>query len=93
MPRKAGEIEQGTAALQGKPELLVVDEEVATTNADIETQTRDFISKQLCKHYKGEALEDFIIHFLAYVPWVIQLTHITSAHLAPLFPFRHLPRS
>ncbi|MBA7711568.1 hypothetical protein ES703_120534 [subsurface metagenome] len=51
-------------ALEGKREPLVVEEEIATITADIETQTRDFILKQLYKRYKGEALEGFVIHLL-----------------------------
>jgi len=30
----------------------------------IETQTKDFVLKQLYKNYKGEALEGFIVHLL-----------------------------
>jgi len=57
-------VDEFIAALEGKPGPLVVEEEVATITADIETQTRDFILKQLYKHYKGEALEEFVIHLL-----------------------------
>jgi restriction system protein len=57
------------AALEGKPELkesvvLEETEEVATIIEDVETQTKDFILKQLYKNYKGEALEIFIVHLL-----------------------------
>jgi restriction system protein len=51
------------AALEGEAP-PVVDEEVATITEDIEAQTRDFILKQLSRHYKGEALEGFVIHLL-----------------------------
>lgn len=57
------------AALEGKPELKeteVEDEtkELATITEDVETQTKDFVLKQLYKNYKGAALEIFIVHLL-----------------------------
>lgn len=52
------------AALEGGPEPTEPDEETAIITEGIETQTRDFILKQLYKHYKGEALEDLIVHLL-----------------------------
>ena len=57
------------AALEGKPEskestLGEETEEVATIAEDVETQTEDFVLKQLYKNYKGEALELFIVHLL-----------------------------
>ena len=39
-------------------------EEIATIMEDVETQTQDFILKQLNSNYKGEALEVFIVHLL-----------------------------
>jgi restriction system protein len=39
-------------------------EELALITEDIETQTKDFILKQLYKNYKGEALEGFVVHLL-----------------------------
>ncbi len=57
------------AALEGKPEseepaLGEETEEVATIAEDVETQTKDFVLKQLGRNYKGEALEVFIVHLL-----------------------------
>lgn len=57
------------AALEGKPEskesaLEEETKEVATIAEAVETQTKDFILKQLYKNYKGEALEVFIVHLL-----------------------------
>jgi restriction system protein len=57
------------AALEGKhkAEESVVGEEteeVATISEDVETQTKDFVLKQLHKNYKGEALEVFVVHLL-----------------------------
>lgn len=52
------------SVLEGEVKPPVVEGEVATITEDIETQTKDFVLKQLYKHYKGEALEDLIIHLL-----------------------------
>lgn len=56
-------------ALEGKPEskesaLEEETEEVAEIAEAVETQTKDFVLKQLYKNYKGEALEVFIVHLL-----------------------------
>ncbi|MBA7588357.1 hypothetical protein ES708_30412 [subsurface metagenome] len=56
------------AALEGEPEAkeaaLEEAEEVAIITEDVETQTKDFVLKQLYKNYKGEDLEIFVIHLL-----------------------------
>jgi len=57
------------AALEGRPEskesaLEEEAKEVATIAESVETQTKDFVLKQLYKSYKGEALEVFIVHLL-----------------------------
>ncbi len=57
------------AALEGKPEseesaVGEETEEVATIAEDVETQTKDFVLKQISKYYKGVALEVFIVHLL-----------------------------
>jgi len=57
------------AALESKPEseesaLGEETEEVATIAEDVETQTKDFVLKQLGRNYKGEALEIFVVHLL-----------------------------
>jgi len=57
------------AALEGKPGLkesaLEEDKkEVAAIAEAVETQTKDFVLKQLYRNYKGEALEVFIVHLL-----------------------------
>ena len=57
------------AALEGKPEskesaLEEETKQVATIAEAVETQTKDFVLKQLYKNYKGEALEVFIVHLL-----------------------------
>jgi len=57
------------AALEGEPEsresaLEEETDEVATIAEGVETQTKDFVLKQLYKNYKGEALEVFIVHLL-----------------------------
>lgn len=57
-------VDEFIAALEGRPEPLAAEEEVSTITADIETQTSDFILKQLYKHYKGDALEDLVVHLL-----------------------------
>ena len=55
------------AAAAGKPEPpsdKQDSEESAKISADIETQTNDFVLKQIKLHFKGEALEDLIVHLL-----------------------------
>jgi restriction system protein len=57
------------AALEGKPEskesvLGEEIEEVASITEDMESQTKDFVLKQLHKHYQGEALEELVVHLL-----------------------------
>ena len=57
------------AALEGRPEskesaLEEEAKEVATIAESVETQTKDFVLKQLYKNYKGEALEVLIVHLL-----------------------------
>jgi len=52
------------AALEGKAEPPLVDDEVAVITEGIEDQARDFVLKKLYKQYKGEVLEDLIVHLL-----------------------------
>jgi len=57
------------SALEGKQEPKETGgedeaEELATMTEGVETQTKDFVLKQLYKNYKGEALEVFIVHLL-----------------------------
>jgi restriction system protein len=53
-------------------------EEVATITEDIETQTKDFILKQLYKNYKGEDLEDFVVHLLEKIGYHARQTYKNS---------------
>ena len=51
--------------LEGKPSAEPPEEEeIATISEDVGIQTKDFVLKQLKKHYKGEVLEVFIVHLL-----------------------------
>ncbi len=57
------------AALEGTPgseEPATGEEtvEVASITEDMESQTQDFVLKQLHRHYQGEALEELIVHLL-----------------------------
>lgn len=53
------------SVLEGRPGPEPPDEEeIATITEDVETQTKDFVLKQLKRHYKGEALEVLIVHLL-----------------------------
>jgi len=58
------------AALERKPEeegaeaIHEETEEVAEMTENVESQTKDFVLKQIQRNYKGEALEDFIVDLL-----------------------------
>jgi restriction system protein len=58
------------AALDRKPEeggvaaIHEETEEVAAMTENVESQTKDFVLKQIQRNYKGDALEDFIVDLL-----------------------------
>ena len=61
--------EEFLSAIEGMPEPTSVEteeeaEEVASITEDMESQTKDFILKQLHRHYQGEALEELLVHLL-----------------------------
>jgi len=39
-------------------------EEIASISEDMESQTKDYILKQLHRHYPGDALEELVVHLL-----------------------------
>lgn len=61
--------EEFLSAIEGLPEPPSVEteeetEEVASITEDMESQTKDFVLKQLHRHYQGEALEELVVHLL-----------------------------